>query len=165
MSGATGVVKWQWRGVARAVLVERVTGRRELKAASAPSVLSFVRAVSPAALPCSGLARRAQMCCVFAADSLWDLISLSCFLSRGSRLCLAWQSTSPSLPPPGLQAHSPLTLLPSAHWSLWIWGSQSNKHHRSSHCPPWSWVRMKKSPPPRILMSPTQTWPQLSSSA
>lgn len=97
------------------------------------------------------------MYCAFAADSLWDLISLSRLLSRGSRLWLAWQSTSPSLPPPGPQAHSLLTLLPSAHWSLWIWGSRSNKRHRSSRRPPWSWVRMKKSPPLRILMSPTQT--------
>lgn len=135
------------------------------KRASAPSGLSSVRAISPAALPCSGLARRAQMCCAFPADSLWDLISLSHFLSRSSCLWLAWQNTSPSLPPPGPQAHRPLTLLPSAHWSLWIWGSQSNKHHQSSHRPPWSWVRMKKSPHLRILMSPTQTWPQLSSSA
>lgn len=145
--------------------MERVNGRKELETTSAPNGLSFVRAISPAALPCSGLARRAQMCCTFAAGSLWDLTSPSCFLSRGSHLWLAWQSTFPSLPPPGLQAHSPLTLLPSAHWSLWIWGSRSNKHHQSSHRPPWSWGRMKKSPPLQTLMSPTQTWLQLSSSA
>lgn len=157
--------KWWWGGVATGVLVERVNGRKELETTSAPNGLSFVRAISPAALPCSGLARRAQMCCAFAAGSLWDLTSPSCFLSRGSHLWLAWQSTFPSLPPPGLQAHSPLTLLPSAHWSLWIWGSRSNKHHQSSHRPPWSWGRMKKSPPLQTLMSPTQTWLQLSSSA
>lgn len=141
-----------------------MTGRKELKTASAPSGLSLVRAISPAALPCSALARRAQMCCAFAAGFLWDLISLSLFPCRGSRLWLAWQSTSPRLPPPGLQAHSPLTLLPAAPWSRWIWASRSSQHHQSSHPPPWSWVRMKKSPLLRILMSPTQTWPLLSSS-
>lgn len=92
-------------------------------------------------------------------------ISLSPLLSRGSRLRLAWQSTSLSLPPPGLQARSPLTPPPSARWSPWIWGSRSSRRCRSSRLPPRSWVRMRKSPPRRTLMSPTPTWPQLSSSA